>query len=105
MHSISIRSSQLEEEKAALSVTLTEMQGKMKESKEWASELSSRLQREKESKEAAQEEYAEYKQKAQRILQSKEKLITSLKEGNKADGSGVDSKEVESLKMELDQIK
>ncbi|CAG0894076.1 unnamed protein product [Darwinula stevensoni] len=99
------RSSQLEEEKAALSATLTEMQGKMKESKEWASELSARLQREKESKEAAQEEYAEYKQKAQRILQSKEKLISSLKEGNKADGSGVDSKEVESLKMELDQIK
>ncbi|KAH9489048.1 Golgin sub A member 5 [Bulinus truncatus] len=72
------------------------------------SELTSQLKASKTAADSARKELTEYKDKATRILQSKEKLISSLRDGAGGalgDVSGVSILEHESLRQERDMMR
>ncbi|XP_023226728.1 golgin subfamily A member 5-like [Centruroides sculpturatus] len=74
------RISQLEDEKQKLAESLTATQKMMAEEKAHNKELSSQYKFASLNLETLKREFSDYKQKAQRILQSKEKVISSLKD-------------------------
>ncbi|KFM62492.1 Golgin subfamily A member 5, partial [Stegodyphus mimosarum] len=102
--------SKMEEEHKHLVESYSSLQKKWNEVNEKNKELLSQLKTANGNLEMIQQEYNDYKQKAQRILQSKEKLISSIKEGhleldsiekNEA-ASALLNAEVESIKQERD---
>ncbi|GAB6026071.1 Golgin sub A member 5 [Chamberlinius hualienensis] len=104
------RIGKLEENLNSMVATLNETQTKMAEEKARNMELSGQLKLTKQMAESVQQEMSDYKVKAQRILQSKDKLIASLKEANSSCGSDLDKLEVsvvefEELRHERDDLK
>ncbi|XP_041132417.1 golgin subfamily A member 5-like isoform X2 [Polyodon spathula] len=92
------RLSKVEAERQSLAELLTAAERKSMEEKRRAEELQQQLKSAKAGTESLKQELVDYKQKATRILQSKEKLITSLKEGAGIDG--LDSHTASTMEME-----
>lgn len=95
--------SKLEIERQTLAETVTVSERRAVEEKLRVDDFQQQLKSAKAAAEAAKQELQEYKQKAARILQSKEKLISSLKEGSgleSLDGSGALALELEELRHE-----
>lgn len=97
------RLSKLEGERQTLAETVTGSERRAAEEKIKVDDFQQQLKSAKAAAEASKQELQEYKQKASRILQSKEKLISSLKEGSgleSLDGSGAMALELEELRHE-----
>lgn len=97
------RLSKLETERQTLAETVTASERRTAEEKLRLDDLNQQLKSTKAAAEASKLELQEYKQKAARILQSKEKLISSLKEGSgleSLDGSGTMALELEEVRHE-----
>ncbi|XP_077996427.1 golgin subfamily A member 5-like isoform X2 [Glandiceps talaboti] len=107
------RQTRLEGEHRSLAETLTTMQKKYNSEKSRVHELAMQLKTAKGNLDSVKQELNDYKQKATRILQSKDKLINSLKEGNPSGDQGVLAgieleeiqQEKEDMKEELQQSK
>uniref|UniRef100_A0A3Q3CRZ9 Golgin subfamily A member 5 n=1 Tax=Haplochromis burtoni TaxID=8153 RepID=A0A3Q3CRZ9_HAPBU len=99
------RLSKLEAERQTLAETVTAAERRAAEEKFKVDDFQHQLKSAKAAAESAKQELQDYKQKASRILQSKEKLISSLKEGSgldTLDGSGTMALELEELRHEKD---
>uniref|UniRef100_A0A7N8XZA5 Golgin subfamily A member 5 n=1 Tax=Mastacembelus armatus TaxID=205130 RepID=A0A7N8XZA5_9TELE len=97
------RLSKLEGERQTLAETVTAAERRAAEEKLRVDDLQQQLKSAKAAAESAKQEFQDYKHKASRILQSKEKLISSLKEGSgldTLDGSGAMALELEELRHE-----
>ncbi|XP_028251558.1 golgin subfamily A member 5 [Parambassis ranga] len=97
------RLSRLEAERQTLAETVTATERRGAEEKLRIDDLQQQLKSAKSTAESAKQELQDYKHKASRILQSKEKLISSLKEGSGLDtleGSGAIALELEELRHE-----
>ncbi|XP_041122659.1 golgin subfamily A member 5-like [Polyodon spathula] len=92
------RLSKVEAERQSLAESLTVAERKSMEEKRRAEELQQQLKFAKAGTESVKQELIDYKQKATRILQSKEKLISSLKEGAEIDG--LDSHTASTMELE-----
>ncbi|XP_058843520.1 golgin subfamily A member 5-like isoform X2 [Acipenser ruthenus] len=92
------RLSKVEAERQSLAESLTAAERKSMEEKRRAEELQQQLKSAKAGTESVKQELIDYKQKATRILQSKEKLISSLKEGAGIDG--LDSHTASTMELE-----
>ncbi|XP_054714265.1 golgin subfamily A member 5-like [Uloborus diversus] len=102
--------SKMEEEHRHLVDSYSSLQKKWNDMNERNKELVSQLKSANGNFDTLQQEYNDYKQKAQRILQSKEKLISSLKDGNydlesAESSSAVSNAEVEVVKQERDLLR
>lgn len=84
------RQHRMEGEIASLSESLTLAERQLTEQKAHAKEATSQASSLRCSLDLARQELADYKNKAQRILQSKEKLIASLKDAASVSGSPLD---------------
>uniref|UniRef100_A0A131X9E4 Putative muscle myosin heavy chain n=1 Tax=Hyalomma excavatum TaxID=257692 RepID=A0A131X9E4_9ACAR len=93
------RQLKMEEEVANLSESLTLAQKQLAEQKAHAKESGSQVSSLRCSLDLARQELADYKQKAQRILQSKDKLIASLKDAANASSSALDGSEADSARL------
>ncbi|NXF39506.1 GOGA5 protein, partial [Nyctibius bracteatus] len=99
------RLSKTEAERQNLAEGITTAERKYLDEKRRADELQQQVKVTKTHLESAKQELADYKQKATRILQSKEKLINSLKEGSGIDGldsNTASTMELEELRHERD---
>nr|XP_057912990.1 golgin subfamily A member 5 isoform X2 [Doryrhamphus excisus]XP_057912991.1 golgin subfamily A member 5 isoform X2 [Doryrhamphus excisus]XP_057912993.1 golgin subfamily A member 5 isoform X2 [Doryrhamphus excisus]XP_057912994.1 golgin subfamily A member 5 isoform X2 [Doryrhamphus excisus] len=99
----SSRLSRLESERQTLAEAVTAAEKRLAEEKLRADSLHQQLRSAKAAADTAKQDLHDYKHKASRILQSKEKLISSLKEGSgldALDGSGAAALEVEELRHE-----
>ncbi|XP_070776455.1 golgin subfamily A member 5 isoform X2 [Enoplosus armatus] len=97
------RLSKVESERQTLAETVTASERRAGEEKLRVDDLQQQLKSSKAAAETAKQELQDYKHKASRILQSKEKLISSLKEGSgldTLDGSGAMALELEDLRHE-----
>lgn len=97
------RLSKLEGERQTLAETVMASERRSAEEKIRVDDFQQQLKSAKAAAETSKQELQEYKQKASRILQSKEKLISSLKEGSgleSLDGSGAMALEMEELRHE-----
>lgn len=97
------RLSKLETERQTLAETVTAAERRAAEEKLRVDDFQQQLKSAKAAAESAKQELQDYKHKASRILQSKEKLISSLKEGSgleTLDGSGAMALELEDLRHE-----
>ncbi|KAJ6661825.1 hypothetical protein lerEdw1_012996 [Lerista edwardsae] len=92
------RLSKMEVERQNLAEAVTAAERKYLEEKRRAEEFQQQVKIAKASTESAKQELVDYKQKATRILQSKEKLINSLKEGSGIEG--LDSQTVSIMELE-----
>uniref|UniRef100_A0A3P8VMK5 Golgin subfamily A member 5 n=1 Tax=Cynoglossus semilaevis TaxID=244447 RepID=A0A3P8VMK5_CYNSE len=95
------RLSKLEAERQTLAETVTAAERRAAEEKLRVDDLQQQLKSAKATAESAKQELQDYKHKASRILQSKEKLISSLKEGSgldNLDGNGAMALELEELR-------
>lgn len=101
------RQSRLEEEQRSLADALTAAERRVNEEKSKANDLTNQLKAAKQNAESAKQELVDYKEKAARILQSKERLIASLREGSGASGEsvGVSNLEYDSVKQERDMFR
>ncbi|TNM95877.1 golgin subfamily A member 5 isoform X1 [Takifugu flavidus] len=98
-----VRLSKIESERQTLAETLAAAERRGGEEKARADDLQLQLKSAKAVAESSKQELQDYKNKASRILQSKEKLINSLKEGSGLDsleGSGAMTVELEDLRHE-----
>ncbi|XP_069493844.1 golgin subfamily A member 5 isoform X2 [Ambystoma mexicanum] len=95
------RLNKMEVERQTLVEALSTAEKKHAEEKRRGDELNQQVKIHKASVESAKQEMIDYKQKATRILQSKEKLINSLKEGSGIEG--LDSHM--SNAMELEEVR
>ncbi|NXV26456.1 GOGA5 protein, partial [Rissa tridactyla] len=99
------RLSKMEAERQNLAEGITVAERKYLDEKRRADELQQQVKVTKNHLESAKQELADYKQKATRILQSKEKLINSLKEGSGIEGldsNTASTMELEELRHERD---
>ncbi|NXA78812.1 GOGA5 protein, partial [Thryothorus ludovicianus] len=99
------RLSKVEAERQNLAEGITVAERKYLDEKRRADELQQQVKVTKSHLESAKQELADYKQKATRILQSKEKLINSLKEGSGIEGLNGNTAsmvELEELRHERD---
>ncbi|NWW72032.1 GOGA5 protein, partial [Climacteris rufus] len=99
------RLSKVEAERQNLAEGITVAERKYLDEKKRADELQQQVKVTKSHLESAKQELADYKQKATRILQSKEKLINSLKEGSGIEGldsNTASTMELEELRHERD---
>ncbi|XP_041828564.1 golgin subfamily A member 5 isoform X1 [Melanotaenia boesemani] len=97
------RLSKLEGERQTLAETVTAADRRAADEKVKVDDLQQQLKSAKAAAEFAKQELQDYKHKASRILQSKEKLISSLKEGaglEAVEGSGAMALELEELRHE-----
>lgn len=92
------RLSKMEVERQNLAESVTLAERKYADEKKRIEELQQQIQTYKSGLESSRQELVDYKQKAARILQSKEKLISSLKEGSGLEG--VDSSAANGLELE-----
>ncbi|KAG8177569.1 hypothetical protein JTE90_026196 [Oedothorax gibbosus] len=96
----------MEEEHQHLVESYSTLQRKWADLNDKSKDLASQLKQSNGNFDALQQEYNDYKQKAQRILQSKEKLILSLKDGHldtsfdHPESTSILSAEVEEVKQE-----
>ncbi|NXY91093.1 GOGA5 protein, partial [Alcedo cyanopectus] len=101
----STRLSKMEAERQSLAEGITAAERKYLDEKRRADELQQQVKVAKSHLESAKQELTDYKQKATRILQSKEKLINSLKEGSGIEGldsNTASTMELEELRHERD---
>ncbi|NWH46652.1 GOGA5 protein, partial [Fregata magnificens] len=99
------RLSKMEVERQNLAEGITVAERKYLDEKKRADELQQQVKVTKNHLESAKQELTDYKQKATRILQSKEKLINSLKEGSGIEGldsNTASTMELEELRHERD---
>nr|XP_014120020.1 golgin subfamily A member 5 [Zonotrichia albicollis] len=99
------RLSKVEAERQHLAEGITAAERKYLDEKRRADELQQQVKVTKSQLESAKQELTDYKQKATRILQSKEKLINSLKEGSGIEGldsNTASTVELEELRHERD---
>ncbi|XP_009905595.2 golgin subfamily A member 5 [Dryobates pubescens] len=99
------RLSKMEAERQNLAEGITVAERKYLDEKRRADELQQQVKVTKNHLESAKQELTDYKQKATRILQSKEKLINSLKEGSGIEGldsNTAGTVELEELRHERD---
>ncbi|NXR51579.1 GOGA5 protein, partial [Hippolais icterina] len=99
------RLSKVEAERQNLAEGITVAERKYLDEKRRADELQQQVKVTKSHLESAKQELIDYKQKATRILQSKEKLINSLKEGSGIEGldsNTASTVELEGLRHERD---
>ncbi|XP_038604148.1 golgin subfamily A member 5 [Tachyglossus aculeatus] len=97
------RLSKMEVERQNLAEAVTLAERKYVEEKRRADDLQQQVKVAKSNMESSKQELIDYKQKATRILQSKEKLISSLKEGSgfeDLDNSTASNLELEELRHE-----
>lgn len=97
------RLSKVEAERQTLAETVTATERRCGEDRARVDDIQQQLKIAKAAAETAKQELQDYKHKASRILQSKEKLISSLKEGSgldTLDGSGAMALELEDLRHE-----
>ncbi|CAJ0932085.1 unnamed protein product [Ranitomeya imitator] len=92
------RLSKMEAERQNLAESVIAAEKKHMEEKKRGDDLQQQLKAAKSASETMKQEMADYKQKATRILQSKEKLINSLKEGSGIEG--LDSHTANSMELE-----
>ncbi|CAF0786049.1 unnamed protein product [Brachionus calyciflorus] len=104
--------SRLEHEKQSLVDTLQSIEKKLNEEKSKNNELTSQLKNSKTSMNFLKQEFEEYKLKATKTLQSKDRLIATLKENatggsNDTENPGLNIKsiEIDELKLERDSLK
>ncbi|XP_063998682.1 golgin subfamily A member 5 [Pogoniulus pusillus] len=99
------RLSKMEAERQNLAEGITVAERKYLDEKRRADDLQQQVKLTKNHLESAKQELTDYKQKATRILQSKEKLINSLKEGSGIEGldsNTASTMELEELRHERD---
>jgi chromosome segregation ATPase len=100
---------QLEGERRQLTETLKETQQRLSEERQRVTEQMQAVKNARADSQSIRKELGEYKEKAQRILQSKDKLINELKTGiNSNDvsvSSGAMAVEVEQLRKERDLLR
>ncbi|XP_076979512.1 golgin subfamily A member 5 isoform X2 [Tamandua tetradactyla] len=97
------RLNKMEVERQNLAEVVTLAERKHSDEKKRVDELQQQVKMYKSNLESSKQELIDYKQKATRILQSKEKLINSLKEGSgfeSLDSSTANSMELEELRHE-----
>ncbi|XP_006812377.1 golgin subfamily A member 5-like [Saccoglossus kowalevskii] len=100
------RQSRVEEEHRTLSSAYSLLQQQHNHSKTHTNNLSMQLKTAKNNLDHVKQELNDYKQKATRILQSKDKLINSLKESDPSIDQGtVTGIELEELKQDRDAMK
>lgn len=101
------RQARLEEEQRSFTEALTVAERKLAEEKAKVTEVTNQMKAMRSSLDSAKQELSEYKEKATRILQSKERLIASLREGSGASGdaAGVSNLEYDTVKQERDMFK
>nr|XP_045625049.1 golgin subfamily A member 5-like isoform X3 [Procambarus clarkii] len=101
------RVNHLEEEQQGVAKALSEAQRKLEDEKSRSNQLSLQISSLRGELSASREELTEYKAKASRILQSKDKLIASLKEdrGGGGEGSSGGGTEFHLHEAELHQIR
>ncbi|XP_076060178.1 golgin A5 isoform X2 [Oratosquilla oratoria] len=102
------RISQTEEEQKGFLNSVADLQKKLDDEKRKSSQISTQMITLKTDLTAARDDLLEYKAKASRILQSKEKLIASLKEGTNEDMEAgreeIHIAELDQLRQERDLI-
>ncbi|CAL8274216.1 unnamed protein product [Merluccius merluccius] len=81
-----VRLSKVEGERQTLAETVTASERRAADERHRADDLQQQTRSARAAAEVARQELQDYKHKASRILQSKEKLISSLKEGSGLDG-------------------
>ncbi|XP_062851782.1 golgin subfamily A member 5 [Trichomycterus rosablanca] len=99
----SARLARIEADRQTLAESLTSAERKAAEEKQRADEFQQQAKNARTSADYAKQELQDYKNKASRILQSKEKLISSLKEGSALealDAGGAVEVELEELRHE-----
>nr|XP_048305446.1 golgin subfamily A member 5 [Myodes glareolus]XP_048305447.1 golgin subfamily A member 5 [Myodes glareolus]XP_048305448.1 golgin subfamily A member 5 [Myodes glareolus]XP_048305449.1 golgin subfamily A member 5 [Myodes glareolus]XP_048305451.1 golgin subfamily A member 5 [Myodes glareolus] len=102
------RLNKMEVERQNLAEAVTLAERRYSEEKKKVDELQQQVKLHRSSLESSKQELIDYKQKATRILQSKEKLINSLKEGSSFEGldsSTAGSMELEELRHEKEMQK
>uniref|UniRef100_A0A4W5M3X2 Golgin subfamily A member 5 n=1 Tax=Hucho hucho TaxID=62062 RepID=A0A4W5M3X2_9TELE len=98
-----VRLSKVEAERQTLAEAVTGAERRAAEDKHRVEDLQQQMRSARTTAETAKQELQDYKHKASRILQSKEKLISSLKEGSGLDGlegGGTGALELEELRHE-----
>lgn len=93
------RLNKMEAERQNLAEAVTLAGRKYSEEKKKVDELQQQVRLLRSGLESSRQELVDYKQKATQILQTKEKLITSLKEGSNFEG--LDSSTAGSMELEL----
>lgn len=100
------RQSKLQEEQGAMAESLRNMQKKLSEEKNKSNENIAALKTAKANLETTKQELKDYKDKAARILQAKDKVIASLRDGSKGEvTSGISSSEYEEVCHERDMLR
>ncbi|XP_048586327.1 golgin subfamily A member 5 [Nematostella vectensis] len=101
------RQNRLEQEQQSMAESMKTLQKKVQEEKNKASEQTAALKMAKANLEAARQEMKDYKEKAGRILQAKDKVISTLREGKQGDESmgAVTSAEFDEVCQERDALK
>ncbi|KAA0718113.1 Golgin subfamily A member 5 [Triplophysa tibetana] len=94
------RLSKVEAERQTLAESLTNAERRVTDEKQRAEDFQQQLKSARSTSEYAKQELQDYKNKASRILQSKEKLINSLKEG-----SGLEVIEGAGASVELEELR
>ncbi|XP_076841934.1 golgin subfamily A member 5 [Brachyhypopomus gauderio] len=100
---LAARLARVEAERQTLAETLTGAERRTAEERQRAEELQQQVKSSRTAADYARQELQDYKNKASRILQSKEKLISSLKEGSALellDGGVAAEAELEELRHE-----
>ncbi|XP_031643538.1 golgin subfamily A member 5 [Oncorhynchus kisutch] len=98
-----VRLSKVEAERQTLAEAVTGAERRASDDKHRVDDLQQQMRSARNAAETAKQELQDYKSKASRILQSKEKLISSLKEGSGLDGlegGGAGVLELEELRHE-----
>uniref|UniRef100_A0ACB8G5V2 Golgin sub A member 5 n=1 Tax=Sphaerodactylus townsendi TaxID=933632 RepID=A0ACB8G5V2_9SAUR len=100
-HELLSRLNKMEVERQGLAEAVTAAERKCTEEKRRSEEFQQQVKIAKANLETAKQELVDYKQKATRILQSKEKLINSLKEGSGIEGLDSQTASI----MELEELR
>uniref|UniRef100_T1JGL0 Uncharacterized protein n=1 Tax=Strigamia maritima TaxID=126957 RepID=T1JGL0_STRMM len=99
------RIAKLEDENRTLSSSILELQQHLQTEKEQNSDLNNQIKLTKNSIVFSQQELSEYKQKAQKILQSKEKLIATLKVVGNSESNLQSEASAIAVSVELEEVK
>lgn len=100
------RQERLQQEQQSMIEAMTIAEKKLTEERSKVIEMGSQLKAAKAAADASRRELSDYKDKAARILQSKERLISSLREGGGViNDTGVSQLEHESLRQEKDMLR
>ncbi|XP_078673189.1 golgin subfamily A member 5-like isoform X2 [Branchiostoma floridae x Branchiostoma belcheri] len=98
------RQHKLEADRHSMAESLTSAQKQVQDDKKRITDLTAHVEKAKATAESARQELSDYKQKATRILQSKEKLINSLRQGSSEGDSGAAGAGA-SVGLELEELR